>query len=533
MPSIYIILPLILLLYISCASIQYPEGGNKDTTPPKIIKTSPTLPTYNFKKNALKIYFNEYIKNEDYSKEVLFSPLQAKPPKVLNYAKKIKIVFQEPLQDTLTYILTIGKNIKDFNEGNHLNTYIQYPISRSSTFDTCKIQTIINIGHPLLKISQMYIAIYPTDSIFSADDYYHKSPLYLFPIENDSIELNYIHPNYYKIIAFQDHNNDRKFQKNENIAINADNRINLLNKQLQHINLVLFPVDDTPVKIKKLTWKDSLTVDIETNEPIIKDSLIITTKDFPLLYKVDESKNQLITLYFNQPIKDSTFIKLIHLTDTLGNKTDTILKLIPQKIKSKREPLVINSPKIYPTFWKISANFPLDSSAFPYFTIKDSSQKIISLPYRIQENSLIVDVLQDHIDTAMHYTIIIDSNLTAFQGQKPDSTIIFSFKPSDYNKLCKLSLNINSNYKDFIGVLKHKESKNFIYFDKDETEFEELQEGNYELVIIDDTNHNNRWDTGKLVPFQYPERLYIHPTLISLKSSLHTTLQVDVPDSDF
>ena len=50
-----------LLLY-KCANRGITSGGEKDVTPPKIIKEVPENFSTNFKSDEIKIYFDEYIK---------------------------------------------------------------------------------------------------------------------------------------------------------------------------------------------------------------------------------------------------------------------------------------------------------------------------------------------------------------------------------------------------------------------------------------------------------------------------------------
>ena len=53
------------LLLCACASIQSPQGGPKDTEPPKILKMTPENLTRNFKAKKIVIEFDEYFNIKD------------------------------------------------------------------------------------------------------------------------------------------------------------------------------------------------------------------------------------------------------------------------------------------------------------------------------------------------------------------------------------------------------------------------------------------------------------------------------------
>jgi hypothetical protein len=58
-----ILLPLTLvLLVIGCAVQQKPQGGPRDTNPPKMLKATPANLTHNFAAKEIKLDFDEFFK---------------------------------------------------------------------------------------------------------------------------------------------------------------------------------------------------------------------------------------------------------------------------------------------------------------------------------------------------------------------------------------------------------------------------------------------------------------------------------------
>ena len=79
---LYIII-LLLGLLSSCANLGGgPQGGPRDTIPPKVEKESPLNGTLNFDAKRIEIHFDEYIQLGDIQKNVLISPPQQKAPEI-------------------------------------------------------------------------------------------------------------------------------------------------------------------------------------------------------------------------------------------------------------------------------------------------------------------------------------------------------------------------------------------------------------------------------------------------------------------
>ena len=89
---------LLVSLLVSCANLgSGPQGGPRDTVPPKIVKELPTNGVLLFSGKKVEITFNEYIQLDDVQKNILISPPQQNPPEVKAIGKTLSLVFQEEL----------------------------------------------------------------------------------------------------------------------------------------------------------------------------------------------------------------------------------------------------------------------------------------------------------------------------------------------------------------------------------------------------------------------------------------------------
>lgn len=124
---------------VACARIVTPEGGPKDTTPPRILKMTPPQNSVNFKERRLRFRFDEYVQIKEPEKHLLISP----PPKYRVYplikGKIVELPLRDTLLDSTTYVVDFGRSIVDLTEGNPLGDF-QYVFSTGAQIDTCYLR---------------------------------------------------------------------------------------------------------------------------------------------------------------------------------------------------------------------------------------------------------------------------------------------------------------------------------------------------------------------------------------------------------
>ena len=78
-------------LLIGCARMGNPDGGWYDETPPKVIGASPEDKGLNVSTGKIRIQFDEYIKVENPTENVIISPPQIEVPDIKASGKQIII----------------------------------------------------------------------------------------------------------------------------------------------------------------------------------------------------------------------------------------------------------------------------------------------------------------------------------------------------------------------------------------------------------------------------------------------------------
>lgn len=198
----------ILLFVYSCANRGYPEGGPKDTTPPKVIKEEPVSYTSNFNQKRVAIYFDEFVQLKDVNEKFIISPPQKKKPKPRLKGRYIQVDFLDTLRPNTTYSLDFADAITDNNEGNPLGFY-RYVFSTGNVIDSLELSgNVIHAesGEPMLN---MYVFLYENhgDSIPIA-----QLPDYVARTDSSGFfRLTNLRDTSYRLLAVDDANRDYKF----------------------------------------------------------------------------------------------------------------------------------------------------------------------------------------------------------------------------------------------------------------------------------------------------------------------------------
>lgn len=219
--SIYIPLLTVLamLVPIACASIGSPEGGPKDTTPPKVIKCLPENQSAHNSRKKVSIYFDEYIKLENANEKVVISPPQMEMPEIKASGKKISVELLDSLKQNTTYTIDFSDAIVDNNEGNPLGLFT-YSFSTGETIDTMEVSGTLLEAENLEPIKGLLIGLHRNiaDSAFTRLPFDRVS-------RTDSrgrFTIKGVAPGTYRIYALEEADGNFMFnQKSEKIAFDT------------------------------------------------------------------------------------------------------------------------------------------------------------------------------------------------------------------------------------------------------------------------------------------------------------------------
>ena len=130
-----LLLTLSLFIFYRCAVVVPPSGGPKDTTPPKMEVATPSNYSTNFNAKSIEISFDEFVKPNNVSEQLIVTPSLKEKPDVKVKGKGIVIDFKDTLKANTTYTFNFGDAIQDITEGNKAGG-LKYVFSTGSFIDS-------------------------------------------------------------------------------------------------------------------------------------------------------------------------------------------------------------------------------------------------------------------------------------------------------------------------------------------------------------------------------------------------------------
>jgi len=232
-----------LALVAACARMGNPDGGWYDETPPRVVGASPTEKATGVKTRKLHIRFNEFIKIENATENVVVSPPQLESPDIKAGGKSIDIELKDSLKANTTYTVDFSDAITDNNEGNPLGNYT-YSFSTGEHIDTMEVSGWILAAENLEPVKGILVGLYAN----LADSAFRTQPM-LRVAKTDGrghFVIRGIAPGKYRVYALQDVDGDYHLtQKGEEMAFNRE---------------IIVPSSKPDVRQDTL-WRDSLRID--------------------------------------------------------------------------------------------------------------------------------------------------------------------------------------------------------------------------------------------------------------------------------
>ncbi len=230
------------LIVAGCARMGSPDGGWYDETPPRVIGANPAEGAVNVKAKQFYVDFNEFIKIENASENVIVSPPQTEAPEIKSQGKRISIKLVDSLKANTTYTIDFSSSISDNNEGNPLGNYI-YTFSTGNRIDTLEVAGYVINAENLEPVKGILVGLYDNLS----DSAFCKLPM-LRVARTDSrghFIVRGVAPGRYHIFALQDQDGDYRYgQRSEMMGFNDQ---------------IIEPTFKDDIRQDTL-WKDSLRI---------------------------------------------------------------------------------------------------------------------------------------------------------------------------------------------------------------------------------------------------------------------------------
>ena len=522
---------LFVLLFTDCAKRGRPTGGLKDSIPPIIIKNSPENYSIHFDEKEIRIYFDEYIKLKDLTKELIISPPFKNQPLItpLSTSKYIKIKIQDTLKENTTYSFNFGKSIVDNNEGNAFK-YFKYIFSTGDFIDSLSLKGNIKDALLLEPEEQTTVMLYEVNEEFKDSIIYLEKPTYITTTKDSTqtFELTNLKEGNYLLIALKEKNNDYIFQPKYDKIGFIKEFITIPTDSLYTVTIFKETPEYTISKPKHES-KNHIIFGFEGESENLEIELQSRVPDGFESISYRDIMTDTIHYWFKPAIENDSLLFVAKNNFWLDTLNTRMRDLYQDSLRIS----AINSGTLTPIdTLKFTANTPIVSLDPEKINVMDKDSTVISFTGKIDKEFNTTDIVFS-IKESQNYTVqILPGAFTDFYENKND-TIISRVRTKNISDYGSLELNL-SNAKSFPLIVQLVNARFKLISEKYLTtneiaNFEYLNPGKYYIRLIYDENENKMWDTGNYLKGVQPEKVIYYPSLLEVRAnwSLSETFILD------
>jgi len=518
--SNFIYLLIIGLVVANCANRGSPSGGEKDVTPPVILRSVPENYSVNFDTKEIKIYFDEYIKVKNLQKQLIISPPMDPEPEITplgSASKYITIKIHDTLQPNTTYAFNFGESIVDNNEENPY-PYYRYVFSTGSYIDSLKVNGSITDALNRVPDEFVSVLLYDVDSAFTDSIIYRHKPKYITNTLDSvtTFQLENLKAGTYLMLALKEENANYTFQqKTDKIGFLRD--FITVPKDTTY-NLKLFNEDvDFRASRPVQTAAGKIAFGYEGDYKDMKVNLLSTVPD-DLVSRITKDQQSDSLLYWYKPkIEADSLLFLVSHRSYVDTLQVRLRSLEPDSLIIK--PSQTRSISFTENF-EMEANIPfpdidtekihilnMDSTEVDYTTTFDDLHNKHTFLFEKQESEI--------------YRIqMLPEAFTDFFGNRND-TLNYALNTKTYSDYGNVRVTLkNVDYPVIVQLTNAQGEMKFEqYSTKPELlDFRHLTPNTYYLRVIFDSNANGKFDTGSYLNKRQPERVSYFPELLDIRA---------------
>ena len=520
------------LFVYGCASIKQPQGGPRDTTPPKILSMVPKDQTTNFTAKKVTIEFDEYFNIQNEFKEFSVSPEMEKPPILKKKGKKLEINFPDTLEKNTTYTLNFGKAIADVNESNAVKN-LTYVFATGPQLDSLSIKGKVTNGLTGLPEIDALAFILPLnrDTLFGKG----RPSIYTTTDSSGNYSLNNLRKDTYRVYVLKEKNGDKIYQQAiDEIGFIKDSIV--LDSNITQLDMEIFQENATTFRVLDRKLNNDGSITFAFNQKLQSPTIAITDPS-PLDKKKwlkwsknnDSLKLWLAELNFDSvKVAISDTGKVLQTVNFTRGKKETYTRTIDARDNLEGRLHNPNKPL------KLTFNFPIENVDLTKITLLEDSVK--KTGFTIVKDS--TDFLSYTFKYPWRAKKIYDLKLEAGAV-----TAIFNTKNKEINKTFELA-----NKDDYgtlaVKIIVPEQNKSYVLEITNEAKnvvntlvikrdtavtFDNYKGGKYFIRITYDTNKNGKWDTGNVTLRQQPEKIWNEPKELSIRPNWERNETITIP----
>ncbi|WP_456420461.1 Ig-like domain-containing protein [Lutibacter sp.] len=502
----------------NCAKRGRPTGGLKDSIAPVLVSASPNYNSVNFTAKKIKIYFDEYIKLKDVSKQLVISPPQNNNPIITplgTASKLITIKILDTLDENTTYVFNFGNSIVDNNEENELGNF-KYVFSTGSYIDSLNLAG--EVTNPLKKETEknINVMLYEYNDSFTDSIIFKEKPRYIAnTLDSTLYELTNLRAGKYLLIALKDANGNKIYNPKideigfvkDTVTIPTDKKYNFtIFKEIPKLKIIK----------PKEAAKGHLIFGFEGNAKNLTINLLTQT---PTNFnsKIVFEKNKDTINYWYTPFEADSLNFLV----SKGEYSEKfVIKTRSSKIDSLKITKSTSSILHLLDTFSISTNIPIVNFNKSLVKILEKDSINVDFNATVLKTKIYLD-FEKKYNTNYNFKLLPKA-VTDIFGASNDS-LFFKLKtklPEDYGTL-NLELVSSKNTPLIVELLTEKGK--LVRLKKlnkpKKVSFNLLPPNNYLIKVIIDKNNNGIWDTGNFLDKKQPEVVKYFENVIIIRAN--------------
>ncbi|MFY0643892.1 MAG: Ig-like domain-containing protein [Bacteroidia bacterium] len=480
------------LFFASCASVSAPDGGPRDTTPPKVVSTYPDSAQLNIKPKQITLTFDEYVVAKSIQDLLIISPRIGSSLKTEIKKKTLVIEFDDSLLSNTTYSLQLNGSIADNNEGNELQDY-QLSFSTGAYLDSLNYHTLIIDAFTKAACEDCVLYLYESyrDSSVLLD-----KPVYVARTNGAGYAtIPRLSNKSYTAVALRDINKNLSLNLEESVSTSKQRNIQ---DSMATDTFYVFSYENKTVAKPKLVshFPGVVRFCFDNAVRTMNTKLLLDNNQIEAHFNL--SRDTLLCR-FKAAINDSLNLKVQ--IDTFSFAYTYVPKATKRakrvKAIAKNKQITFSLPQVVQSVDTSGLIVKLDSIDYHI----DS--------YEIENQDVIIYLPPKKEVSAIQY-FISDSCFQDINGSfyKADSGVLIPIAVEGSNLKVELSLSRANSY--LIQLLKGTEVVDQRVKTKSEIlSYESLGTGNYRIRIIEDANSNLIWDPGNILTNTEAEKVFL------------------------
>lgn len=506
-----------------CANPIPLTGGEKDETPPKVVKDGmlPANLQTNFVKQDITFTFDEWVKLNDAINQIVVSPPLDNNPDVRLKNKELIFSFNddEVLKEDATYTINFGEAIKDLTESNPAE--FTYVFSTGDVIDSLVVGGSVSdalTGEPM---KDCLVMLYQNLS----DTIVRKGKPYYFSKTDDSgrFKIENVKTGTFQVIALSDDEGQRyKFDSTTEGIGYLSGPVTVTDSTGQNIRLEVFK-EEVPLKLVGDDQEEyghawfafnREPYDVEISHEEKGQNLVYDYRKDSIHIWYDTEEEFLVYLAQDTLWMDTVKVKSLPRSEFVEKAKLSLRNAHEGELKITKEKNI-----------SLQFNHPIASMDDMMLGLyADTTQTLVKGQLALDSTGFVVKVEHDWKLGAPYDLVLLPGAVTDKYGLQND-TISLSYMVQAAEELGEILAEVSvldstQAYIISLETKSKKQIKRYLVEDKSSFSFSQknMEPGEYVVEIILDRNKNGRWDTGSYDDKTYPEEKYTQ-TLEALRAN--------------